>query len=117
MKIKKTIHVTKESNSVMTVVNLISNLDEGVYDVIIMDKEFARSHDQNSLLWGVIYKGLSDTTGYTCEELHDMCRQRWLAEDDGELKSTAALTKSEFNDYIDKIINWARSLGIQVAKS
>jgi len=117
MKIKKTIHVTKESNSVMTVVNLISNLDEGIYDVIIMDKEFARSHDQNSLLWGVIYKGLSDTTGYTCEELHDMCRQRWLSEDDGELKSTAALTKSEFNDYIDKIINWARSLGIQVAKS
>jgi hypothetical protein len=117
MKIKKTIHVTKESNSVMTVVNLISNLDEGIYDVIIMDKEFARSHDQNSLLWGVIYKGLSDTTGYTCEELHDMCRQRWLTEDDGELKSTAALTKSEFNDYIDKIINWARSLGIQVAKS
>ena len=82
--------------------------------MIIMDKEQARSHDQNSLLWGVIYKGISDTTGYTLEEVHDMCRMRWLSEDDGELKSTASLTKSEFNDYIDKIINWSRSLGIQV---
>lgn len=116
MKIKKTIHVTENSGYTLTMLGLISNLEEGVYDVIIMDKEFARSHDQNSLLWGVIYKGLSDTTGYTCEELHDMCRQRWLTEDDGELKSTAALTKSEFNEYVDKIINWAKSLGISVNK-
>ena len=117
MKMKKTLHVTEKGNYIQVALTMLSNLEEGVYDMIIMDKEYARSHDQNSLLWGVIYKGLSDTTGYTCEELHDMCRQRWLSEDDGELKSTATLTKSEFNDYIDKIINWARSLGIQVAKS
>jgi hypothetical protein len=97
---------------------MLSNLDEGLYDMIIMDKEYARSHDQNSLLWGVIYKGLSDTTGYTAEELHDILRMKFdLKDDEGKLLSTATLTKSEFNDYIDKIINWARSLGIQVAKS
>jgi len=37
-----------------------------------------------------------------------------LKTDDGKLLSTATLTKSEFNDYIDKIINWSRSLGIQI---
>ena len=114
MKMKKTLHVTENSNYLQVVLAMVTSLEEGIYDMIIMDKEQARSHDQNSLLWGVIYKGISDTTGYTLEEVHDMCRMRWLSEDDGELKSTAGLTKSEFNDYIDKIINWSRSLGIQV---
>jgi len=39
-----------------------------------------------------------------------------LKDDEGKLLSTATLTKSEFNDYLDKIINWSRSLGIQVEK-
>ena len=113
MKIKKTLHVTPNSNYLEVVLACVTSLDEGIYDMIIMDKEGARSHDQNSLLWGVIYKGLSDTTGYTCEELHDILRHKLdLKTDDGKLLSTATLTKSEFNDYIDKIINWSRSLGI-----
>ena len=115
MKIKKTLHVTPNSNYLEVVLACVTSLDEGIYDIIIMDKEGARSHDQNSLLWGVIYKGLSDTTGYTCEELHDILRHKLdLKTDDGKLLSTATLTKSEFNDYIDKIINWSRSLGIQI---
>ena len=113
MKIKKTLHVTDKGNYLQTAIAVVSSLDEGVYDMIIMDKEGARSHDQNSLLWGVIYKGLSDVTGYTIEELHDILRLKFdLKTDDGKLLSTATLTKSEFNDYIDKIINWSRSLGI-----
>ena len=115
MKLKKTLHITPNSNYLEVVLAIVTSLDEGVYDMIIMDKEGARSHDQNSLLWGVIYKGLSDTTGYTVEELHDILRLKFdLKTDDGKLLSTATLTKSEFNDYIDKIINWSRSLGIQI---
>ena len=59
MKLKKTLHVTSGGNWVEVTLNMVSSLEEGVYDIIIMDKEGARSHDQNSLLWGVIYKGLS----------------------------------------------------------
>lgn len=115
MKMKKTLHVTEKGNYIQVALSMVSSLDEGVYDMIIMDKEGARSHDQNSLLWGVIYKGLSDATGYTQEELHDILRMKFdLKDEDGKLLSTATLTKSEFNDYIDKIINWSRSLGIQV---
>ena len=117
MKIKKTLHVTDKSNYLQTAIAVVSSLDEGVYDMIIMDKDYARSHDQNSLLWGVIYKGISDTTGYTIDEVHDICRMKWLAEDNGELKSTAGLTKTEFNEYIDKIINWSKSLGIGFEKT
>ena len=118
MKLKKTLHVTSGGNWVEVALSMVSSLDEGVYDIIIMDKEGARSHDQNSLLWGVIYKGLSDTTGYTAEELHDILRMKFdLKNDDGTLASTAGLTKSEFNDYLDKIINWSRSLGIQLEKT
>ena len=118
MKIKKTLHVTSNSNYLEVVLAAVTSLDEGVYDMIIMDKDGARSHDQNSLLWGVIYKGLSDTTGYTAEELHDILRMKFdLKDEDGNLLSTATLTKSEFNDYLDKIINWSRSLGIQLEKT
>jgi hypothetical protein len=116
MKIKKTLQVTSGGNYLQLAIGIVSSLDEGVYDMIIMDKDYARSHDQNSLLWGVIYKGISDTTGYSIEEVHDICRMKWLAEDDGELKSTAGLTKTEFNEYIDKIINWSKSLGIGFEK-
>jgi hypothetical protein len=110
--------VTDKGNYLQTAIAVVSSLDEGVYDMIIMDKDYARSHDQNSLLWGVIYKGLSDTTGYTIEELHDILRLKFdLKTEDGKLLSTATLTKSEFNDYIDKIINWSRSLGIGFEKT
>lgn len=116
MKYKKTIHVTDKGNYLQVALAMITSLDEGVYDFIIMDKDHTRSPDQNSLLWGVVYKGISDTTGYTCEELHDICRSRWLVDENGELMSTASLTKKEFTEYIDKIINWSKSLGIQVEK-
>ena len=116
MKLKKTLHVTDKSDYIQVALAMVSSLDEGVYDMIIMDKDFSRSHDQNSLLWGVIYKGLSDTTGYSCEELHDLCRSRWLVDDEGDLMSTASLSKKEFNEYIDKIINWSKSLGIKLEK-
>ena len=117
MKLKKTLHVTSGGNYVEVTLAMVTSLDEGVYDIIIMDKESARSHDQNSLLWGVIYKGISDTTGYTQEQLHDMLRMKFdLKDDGGNLLSTATLTKSEFNDYLDKIINWCKSLGIGFEK-
>ena len=69
MKIKKTLQVTSGGNYLQLAIGIVSSLDEGVYDMIIMDKDYARSHDQNSLLWGVIYKGISDTTGYSIEEV------------------------------------------------
>jgi len=109
--------VTSGGNYVEVTLAMVTSLDEGVYDIIIMDKESARSHDQNSLLWGVIYKGISDTTGYTQEQLHDMLRMKFdLKDEGGNLLSTATLTKSEFNDYLDKIINWCKSLGIGFEK-
>jgi len=117
MKLKKTLQVTSGGNYVEVTLAMVTSLDEGVYDIIIMDKESARSHDQNSLLWGVIYKGISDTTGYTQEQLHDMLRMKFdLKDEEGNLLSTATLTKSEFNDYLDKIINWCKSLGIGFEK-
>ena len=117
MKMKKTIHVTDKSNPLQTVIAMVSSLDEGVYDMIIMDKDGARSHDQNSLLWGVIYKGLSQTTGYSDTELHDILRMKFdLKNEDGSLASTAGLTKTEFNEYVDKIINWSKSLGVSFEK-
>ena len=117
MKIKKTLHVTNGGNYVEVTLAMVTSLDEGVYDMIIMDKEGARSHDQNSLLWGVIYKGLSQTTGYSDTELHDILRMKFdLKNEDGSLASTAGLTKTEFNEYVDKIINWSKSLGVSFEK-
>lgn len=117
MKTKKTLHVTPKSNYKEVALTAISSLDEGVYEMIIMDKETARSSDQNKLLWGVIYKGLSDVTGYTEQQLHDILRFHLdMVDDEGNLISTTTLNKTEFNEYIEKIIKWAIANEIHVEK-
>ena len=118
MKTKKTLHITPNSNYMQVVIDTISKLEEGLYDMIIMDKEQARSGEQNKLLWGVIYKGLSDQTGYTEQQLHDILRSHFnLKDENGDLVSTSTLTKSEFNDYVEKIIKWSITNEFHIEKT
>lgn len=110
---KKTIFVNKENNNKEFAHKLIDDLPEGVYHLVLVDAESIRSNNQNDFLWGTVYKAISQVTGYSCDELHDMLRWQFLKTNDDKLKSTTALTKTEFNEYIDKVIDWSKSLGIQ----
>jgi hypothetical protein len=79
-----------------------------------------RSHAQNAWYFGCILKALSDHTGYTVDELHEYCKQRFNAktvafcDHDGVIKdeqtiglSTTKLNKITFGEYCEAIRQWA----------
>lgn len=75
----------------------------------------SRSDQQNRYMWGVVYKLVSDHTGFTPEEVHETYKIKFLTyekEHKGKIykftKSTANLSTLEFGEYLDKVINHAQ---------
>ena len=84
-------------------------------DIIFTLKENQdyRTNKQNKLWWRFM-KILSETLGYSKEEMQDICKTKFLRREryeDGKkleyLKSTAELTRKEFNELINDVIVWA----------
>jgi hypothetical protein len=86
-----------------------------------------RSNPQNAYLWGVCYKLISDFTGYEIDEVHEICKAKFLPserelvnKDTGEIEkvtigaSTRKLTTVEFCEYIEKIQRFFAQLGCQI---
>ena len=80
-----------------------------------------RSNQQNKYLWAVPYKLLSDHLGYTPEEVHEICKQKFLShtvhvgdEDMNIAASTAKLPKDEFMDYVARIQVWAAEFDVVI---
>ena len=79
--------------------------------IAIGDIEKGRSAQQNKYLWGVVYKILADELGYTTEEVHEICRYKFLPRKyvnlgDEEIetrKSTTKLSTVEFEAYTERI--------------
>ena len=79
-----------------------------------------RSIPQNSYYHGAIVSVLSEETGYTPDEIHEVLKWKFLKKEvtiNGEscisTKSTRDLSTAEFEDYLDQIRVWASSeLGI-----
>jgi hypothetical protein len=71
----------------------------------------SRSNNQNSYLWGVVYKLISEYTGDDDESTHEMCKAMFLAVKRPNLpdtyRSTAGLSTVEFEEYVAKIQKWA----------
>jgi hypothetical protein len=66
----------------------------------------ARSNSQNSYLWGVVYNLLSNETGYTCDEIHDAMKYKFLTISAKPLmivRSTASLSTVELEEYTENI--------------
>lgn len=69
-----------------------------------------RSNQENRYYWGVVITLLSEATGYTEDEMHDALRMLFLRDNEKSiptLKSTAALSTLEFEEYLSKIRVWA----------
>jgi hypothetical protein len=49
-----------------------------VVDVVVERYSKRRSNSQNSYLWGIPYKLLSDHTGYSPDEIHEICKYKFL---------------------------------------
>jgi methylaspartate ammonia-lyase len=69
-------------------------------------------------MWGVVYKILSDELGYTCDEIHEIMKAKFLkewvtiktkdkAEEVEVVKSTTSLKTNEMEAYLDRIRQWA----------
>ena len=92
--------------------------------VIVDTERQKRSNDQNEFYWGVALKLISDHTGHTCEELHDILKYKFLGTDEkkiaGEtvkiLKSTTRQKTDEFETYLESIRRFALlELNIKIA--
>ena len=81
---------------------------------ILENKNF-RTNAQNKLWWKYMQIMGADL-GYSKDEMHDICKLKFLKRERVEdgikveyLKSTAQLTKKEFNGLVDEVIIWAAS--------
>lgn len=89
-------------------------------EVEIMPVESTRSSQANRYYWGIVIKLISEHTGFTPEEVHEVFKKKFLTYHKsykGKVykftKSTTDLKISDFAGYVDKIIQYATSeLGI-----
>lgn len=86
-------------------------------EITIDKRRNRRSTLENNYYWGVVLEIISDWTGYTPQEAHDALREKFLSKADGErglvrIKSSAALTTVEFEEYLSKIRQWASEQGV-----
>lgn len=75
----------------------------------------SRSNSQNSYYWGVVIKELSEHTGFTPDEMHEVLKHRFLGyfkttREGRELwtcKSTTALSSGDMEEYLSNIRTYA----------
>ena len=79
----------------------------------ILENKDYRTNAQNKLWWKYM-QILSADLGFTKDEMHDLCKLKFLKRERFEdgikveyLKSTAQLTKKEFKKLVDEVIIWA----------
>lgn len=89
-------------------------------EIIIQKKRYVRSVAQNRLWWlymDILHKEL----GYSKEEMHNICKFRFLKrekiiESTGEvmeyLESTTRLSRTQFAETIDNLVQWAAEMNI-----
>ena len=71
-----------------------------------------RSAEQNAYMWGVVYKLISDETGYTPDEVHQLMAERFLGyEKNGHtfVRSTTSLNTAEMEEYLSAVRMFASS--------
>ncbi len=95
--------------------------------VLTQRMELQRTIDQNSYLFGVVYKTISDYTGHTVDEIHEFYKDRFnfeysLNPRTGEFelryKSSTEETTASMGEFIDKVVSHAvNELGIGIPEA
>lgn len=77
-------------------------------------KSTLKSNNQNSYYWGVLVDLISDHTGYSPEDVHEILKHKFLTKEaviKGEkipfAQSTVSLTTVEFEKYMSQARQWA----------
>jgi len=85
----------------------------------------SRSRQQNSYYWAVVLKVISESTGHTEEELHEIFKRMFLPKIFKKFGkktimisgSTTALSTDEFAKYLDRIIAESGTMGIEIPEA
>ncbi len=85
--------------------------DDDLLDITVQAHQKKRSLDQNSYLWAEVYPVISESTGHTTHELHEIYKQMFLPKKFTKYKgqtiqvypSTTKLSTKEFTEYIERI--------------
>lgn len=102
---------------------MINLLDEGPYKVYVYDLKKGRSLAGNRYMWGVVYKAISDYTGYTAKQIHEASKKMFLNPEyvtinGQEIEITGSTAKSdspEFWQYIERIRVWyMENVGLRI---
>ena len=72
-------------------------------EVIVRPLEKKKTSAQDAYYRGVVLKMLSDHTGYTRKEMHDVCKAHL------HIETTTTLSRREYSEYIAATIRWAAS--------
>jgi hypothetical protein len=89
----------------------LASVDKKELYVTIERVRGIRTLNQNSWLWGVVYKTIADWCGHTEDDVHLFCKKKFLkrkfkkvlGEELEEERSTSHLSKTEFSDYVEQI--------------
>jgi hypothetical protein len=104
-----------QKNVRVQIANELKEFEGKRIEIKIQKLKSIRSHQQNRLWW-LYMTMLSVDTGYTKDEMHEICKFKFLkrskvVEKTGEileyLESTTKLNKSEFADMVSELIRWS----------
>jgi hypothetical protein len=102
---------------------LLSQSDyKGSYIITIEKEKGKRSLGFNAYLWGVVYKLISDHTGHTAQELHEIYTRmfippKFIIYKDKEIKvpsGTSGMDTSTFWNYVDRVVAEGASIGVLI---
>ncbi len=88
----------------------VKTLESKKIQIQIRKYKTSRSDQQNRYYWGVVVKILSDSFGYTPEEMHEALKWQFLRKKGVKIPtviSTTKLTTTQFKNYTEKIQRWA----------
>lgn len=101
--------------------------DRWELEVTVTRLRATRSPQANRYYWGVVMEALSQHTGYTPEEMHELCKAQFLprklavSDGNGEVVgefvlggSTRSLKTNEFYEYVERVRQWAAELDCYV---
>ncbi len=90
--------------------------------LIIKPVTKTRTINQNAYYWGGVLTPISEHTGHSVEDLHEMFKDEYIARQEitwrGIKRKIPASSKTkdtvEFSEYVDKIIVEASEMGIRI---
>lgn len=100
---------------------MVQQYDDAPVVVVIERKRKSKSKEQSGYYWAVVLQYISEHTGHSSEDLHDIFKakylrrkKRWRGKDMVTLASTNELSVGEMAEYITNVILEANDLGIEV---